>query len=189
MHKMDSHPTENIEQGLLDFKTEAQYCKNKKGKIIGNRVVIILEQRIYYTCYQLQHFETFFFVQWHRFYVFHICGSVYHQSNLLINRLDAALSSLIYSLLRVYSTCFRCFLHPSSGVQLNCRYSHRYISCVCVVWLKSVERCPRSGVYCTMPWPTTQTHEMYLWLYLQFNCTPDDGCRKHPKHVEWTRSK
>jgi len=20
-------------------------------------------------------------------------------------------------------------------------------------------------------------------------CTPDDGCREHPKHVEWLRSK
>jgi hypothetical protein len=50
---------------------------------------------------------------------FHICGSVHRQYNLLINQLDAALSSLIYSLLRVHSTSLGCSLHPSSGVQLK----------------------------------------------------------------------
>jgi len=34
----------------------------------------------------------------------------------LKNQRDAALSSRIYYSLRDYSTCFRCFLHPSSGV-------------------------------------------------------------------------
>jgi hypothetical protein len=37
------------------------------------------------------------------------------------------------------------------------------------VRFKSVEMCPRSGVYLTMSWP---------------NCTPDDGRRRHPKQVE-----
>jgi hypothetical protein len=61
----------------------------------------------------------------------------------------------------IHSTCFGRLLQPSSGAQLNCSYSHRYISSVCVVWLKSVERCPRSGVYCTMPW-----HEKWFILLL-----------------------
>jgi hypothetical protein len=52
----------------------------------------------------------------------------------------------------IHSTCFGRPLHLSSGVHLNCSYSHRYISSVCVVWLKSVESCPRSGFYCTMSW-------------------------------------
>jgi hypothetical protein len=52
---------------------------------------------------------------------------------LLNNQRDAALSSCIYSSLQGYSTCFGCFLHPSSGVQLNCRCNHRYSSCVGVV--------------------------------------------------------
>jgi hypothetical protein len=51
--------------------------------------------------------------------VFHICGSVHHQSILLNNQRDAALSNYIYSSLQGYSTCFGCFLHPSSGVQLK----------------------------------------------------------------------
>jgi hypothetical protein len=38
---------------------------------------------------------------------------------LLNNQRDAALSSRIYSSLQGYSTCFGCFLHPSSGVQLK----------------------------------------------------------------------
>lgn len=60
MHKMDSHPTENIEQVLLGFKTEALYCKNKKEKRAGNRVVNILEQRVYYTKFNI---SKLFFVQ------------------------------------------------------------------------------------------------------------------------------
>jgi hypothetical protein len=48
----------------------------------------------------------------------YICGSVHHQSILLNNQRHAALSSRIYSSLQGYSTCFGCFLHPSSGVQL-----------------------------------------------------------------------
>jgi hypothetical protein len=52
-------------------------------------------------------------------FFFNICGSVRYQSILLKNQRDAALSSRIYSSLRGYSTCFGCFLHPSSGVQLK----------------------------------------------------------------------
>jgi hypothetical protein len=40
---------------------------------------------------------------------------------LLNNQHDAALSSRIYSSLRGYSTCFGCFLHPSSGVHAETR--------------------------------------------------------------------
>jgi hypothetical protein len=51
--------------------------------------------------------------------VFYICGSVHHQPILLNNQRGAALSSRIYYSLQGYSTCFGCFLHPSSGVQLK----------------------------------------------------------------------
>jgi hypothetical protein len=50
---------------------------------------------------------------------FYTCGSVHHQSILLNNQRDAALSSCIYSSLQGYSTCFGCFLRQSSGVQLK----------------------------------------------------------------------
>jgi hypothetical protein len=52
-------------------------------------------------------------------FFFNICDSVHHQSTLLNNQRGAALSSRIYSYLQGYSTCFGCFLHPSSGVQLK----------------------------------------------------------------------
>jgi hypothetical protein len=68
---------------------------------------------------------------------------MHHQSILLNNQRDAALSSRIYSSLRGYCTCFVCFLHPSSGVQLKlqmqsqvqvmCRYG------VCLNLLKDVQ--------------------------------------------------
>jgi hypothetical protein len=51
--------------------------------------------------------------------VLYICGSVHHQSILLNNQRDAALSSRIYSSLQDCSTRFGCFLHPSSGTQLK----------------------------------------------------------------------
>jgi hypothetical protein len=63
---------------------------------------------------------------------FYICGSVHHQSILLNNQRDAALSSRIYSSLRGYSTCFVCFLHPSSGVQLKLQMQS---------WVQFVCRC------------------------------------------------
>jgi hypothetical protein len=52
-------------------------------------------------------------------FLFYICGFMHHQSILLNNQRDAALSSCIYSSLQGYSTCFGSFLHPSSGVQLK----------------------------------------------------------------------
>jgi hypothetical protein len=81
-----------------------------------------------------------------------LVGSKSHmiRTILLNNQRDAALSSCIYSSLQGYSTCFGCFLHPSSGVQLKLQMHHRCSSCVSVVWFKSVERCPRSGVYFAM---------------------------------------
>jgi len=41
---------------------------------------------------------------------------MHHQSILLNNQRDAALSSRLHYSLRNYSTCFGCSLHPSSGV-------------------------------------------------------------------------
>jgi hypothetical protein len=57
--------------------------------------------------------------RWTNTKIFYICGSVHHQSILLNNKNNAALSSRIYSSLQGYSTCFGCFLRPSSGVQLK----------------------------------------------------------------------
>jgi hypothetical protein len=65
----------------------------------------------------------------------------------------------------IHSACFGCFPRPSSGAQLNCSYSHRYISSVCVVWLISiVQQTPDLGHLSTDLSHTTRTLEMYLWL-------------------------
>jgi hypothetical protein len=69
-----------------------------------------------------KYFETKFRVglcNWKKKLRYYMCGSVHHQSILINNQRDEALSSLIYYSLRDYSTCFGCFLHPLSGVQLK----------------------------------------------------------------------
>ena len=68
------------------------------------------------------------------------------------------------------ATCFGCFIHPSSGVQfLNVStatgtnhsiVSATYSQCGLVLWFVPVA------------------------VGTVKNCTPDDGCIKHPKHVE-----
>jgi hypothetical protein len=71
--------------------------------------------------------------------------------------------------IEIHSTCFGRLLRPSSGVQSNCSYSHRYVSSVCVVWLKSaiaqchdtVQKVPDLGHLTMDLRHTTQTLEMY----------------------------
>jgi hypothetical protein len=69
--------------------------------------------------FTIKNYEAIF--QYQAYKEFYICGYVPHQSILLNNQRDAALSSCIYSSLQAYSTCFGCLLHPSSGVQLKLR--------------------------------------------------------------------
>jgi hypothetical protein len=71
---------------------------------------------------------------------------------LLNNQRDAALSSRIYFSLQGYSTCFGRFLHLI--IRSTIKIADAIIGTVHVSeWFKSVERCPRSGVYFTMSWP------------------------------------
>jgi hypothetical protein len=50
-----------------------------------------------------------------------MCREIEHSFKIILsnNQHDAALSSRVYSSLQGYSTCFGCFPHPSSGVQLK----------------------------------------------------------------------
>ena len=60
----------------------------------------------------------------------------------------------------VNSTCFGCFTHPSSGVQ-----------------------------FVTVSTANGTNHSIVWFVPVAvdtINCTPDDGCVKHPKHVELT---
>jgi hypothetical protein len=87
---------------------------------------------------------------------------------LLNNQRDAALSSRIYSSLQGYSTCFGCFLRPSSGVLIW-------------PWHSETDFRPRTSFNEFKPqWHMNCTYDCIC----SFNCTPDDGCRKQPKHVE-----
>jgi hypothetical protein len=108
---------------------------------------------------------------------FYICGSVHHQSILLNNQRDEAWSSRIYSSLQGYSTCFGCFLHPSSGVMANF-VGHDQL---CWPWHCEID---------SRPWTSFNRFKPHRHMNCTYDCicsfnyTPDDGCRKHPKHVE-----
>ena len=113
------------------------------------------------------------------FYVY-VYGSVHHNIFYEITNRCSYMQSILFHC-QVHSTCFGCLLHPSSGVQfLNCIYSH---------WYKPQYR----PSYLLPAWPAGHAgskqlrryYGLYQWLQIQFkNCTPDDGCVKHPKHVE-----
>jgi len=104
------------------------------------------------------------------------------------NQRDAALNSLVYYSVRDYSTCFRCSLHPSSGVHKTIDVltgtSHMSVRCR----FKSVKRCPRSDTYLGRLLTDLNLHHTDTWLVPMSASTvlrpPDDGCRAHPKHVE-----
>jgi hypothetical protein len=49
------------------------------------------------------------------------------------------------------------------------------------VWFKSVERCPKTGVYFTV---MAKLELVWVVRVESIDCTPDDGCRKYPKHVQ-----
>ena len=102
----------------------------------------------------------------------------------------ATLSSLYFILLHDHSTCFGCLSHPSSGVHetvvTTTGTSHMVV------------QLPRSSV-AKLDWGTCPINEYFLtdfyllrfpthrdiWLVVTFSCSPDDGCERHPKHVEW----
>jgi hypothetical protein len=76
--------------------------------------------------------------------------------NLINNQRDAALSSHVYSSLQGYSTCFGCFLHPSSGVQLKLQM-HSLVQFMCRCGLNPMFKRPRPGVYFTKSSPNSKT--------------------------------
>ena len=79
--------------------------------------------------------------------------------------------SLVY-----HSTCFGGFLHPSSEVY----------NCICSPWYKctSENHLPTwQDMNCHVGRWLPEVHS-YQGLHIQLY-TPDDGCKKRPKHVEW----
>ena len=87
-------------------------------------------------------------------------------------------------LLQIYSTCFGCPSHPSSG-------EHKTVTAASgtghSIWAttflqRGLIRQRRRNVVSQILWPVPEAAVTVL-------CTPDDGCDGHPKHVEWFCSK
>ena len=113
----------------------------------------------------------------------YIHGSVHHKSILINVQRDATVCSLYSILLQDHTTCSGCRPHPSSGV-------HNTVVTATGARHKIVHL-PRSNVAklamlewdrCTIIWfaPVAVTTVLR---------TPDDGCGRHPKHVECSCSK
>ena len=80
-----------------------------------------------------------------------------------------------------HSTCFGCPWHPSSGV-------HKIVTAASgtghIVYLCNSlpPKWPLGHVVARILWPVPEAAVTVL-------CTPDDGCDRHPKHIEWFCSK
>jgi len=102
---------------------------------------------------------------------FYVYGSVHRWSILITVQRDATQSSL-FIILQVHSTCFWCWPHPSSGI-------HRTVTTASgsghITFLQRGHTilATLEGGSCTVP-------EAVVTVL----CTPDDGCRRHSKHVE-----
>jgi len=105
------------------------------------------------------------------------CGCLQEQYIILkIVQRDATQSSL-FIILQVHSTCFGCQPHPSSRV-------HETVT--------TASGTAHIFLFSCLParWPSLVTLERGSWTVPEAVvtdlCTPDDGCGRHPKHVEWT---
>ena len=94
---------------------------------------------------------------------------------IIISQQDAAVRSQFF-LLQGHSTCFGCFPHPSSGVHKT--VSTAYGTGHFIVEATFFQRARWKKIAATIIWPVPEAVVKVL-------CTPDDGCGKHPKHVEW----
>ena len=87
-------------------------------------------------------------------------------------------------LLQIYSTCFGCPSHPSSGVhETVTTASGRGHSNRSTTFLqRGLIRSRWRKVVVLLLWPVPEAT-------VTVSCTPDDGCDGHPKHVEYICSK
>ena len=113
-------------------------------------------------CTQKKWMDQIYVISRHATEEFYVHGSMHRKSMSIIVQEDVTIYSLFISV--NCSTCFGWYLHPSSGVHItvttasgtgqNTRYRHL----------------PRS-------WKSWNSRVTVI-------CTPDDGWRYHPKHVE-----
>jgi hypothetical protein len=105
---------------------------------------------------------------------FYIHGSV-HRDSILIRSNEIQQYAGIY-FLQNYSACFGCLSHPSSGVHQNLTAASGTGHSIWATTFCQRGLIRRKVVALTL-WPVTEAAVTVL-------CTPDDGCDRHPKHVE-----
>ena len=116
-------------------------------------------------------------VSFSRFF-FYIHGSV-HRDTKLIRSNKMQQYAGIY-LLHIYSTCFGCPSHPSSGERktLTAASDRGHSNNIATTFLRRGLIRPRwRKVVAQVLWPVSEAAEIVF-------CTPDDGWDGHPKHVE-----
>ena len=85
----------------------------------------------------------------------------------------------VYLLQKNYSTCFGCLSHPSSGVHQTVTAASgtgHNVRATAIRQRGLIRPCWWKVVSVTL-WPVPEA-AVTVW------CTPDDGCDRHPKHVE-----
>jgi len=98
---------------------------------------------------------------------------------------DATICSWYFILLHDHSTCFGCVSHPSSGIHKTVvtATGTTHWSCSCTI---------NDYVLTEFTYYAYHTRRD-IWLVpmavTELLCTLDDGCERHPKHVEWSCSK
>ena len=86
-------------------------------------------------------------------------------------------------LLQNHSTCFGCPSHPTSGVHKTVTAASGTGHSIWATTFLHSGQCPRwRKAVAQILWPVPEAAVTVL-------CTPDDGCDRHPKHVEWFCSK
>ena len=113
---------------------------------------------------------------------FYIHGSV-HRNSMLI-RSNKMQQYAGFYLLQNHSTCFGRLSHPSSGVHktVTAASGTGHSNRATTFRLRGLIRPRRRKVVVLLIWPVPEAAVTAL-------CTPDDGCDRRPKHVEWFCSK
>ena len=104
--------------------------------------------------------------------------------SILINvQRHATMCKLYFILLQYHTTCFGCCPHPSTGV-------HKTVVTVTST-SNMIVQLPHYNVanLATLVWSSCTIIWLVPVTVTTVLCTHDDGCGRHPKHVEWYCSK
>jgi len=86
--------------------------------------------------------------------------------------------ALYFILLQNHFTCFACRPHPSSGTHqtVTTASDTTHIICAATSLILGLA---------TIEWDSCRIIWLVPVAVTKVLCTPDDGCGRHPKHVEW----